>query len=78
MSRARAEFIVEPFTEGVPGPHVVAAIAAARAAGFEPDVGPFGTTIEGESMDVFAALSEVVEASTAIGATRVSVQVTVE
>ena len=78
MSRAKAEFIVEPFTEGTPGPHVVAAIAAARAAGFEPDVGPFGTTIEGETADVFAALSQLVSASTRVGATRVSVQVTVE
>ena len=78
MSRTRAEFIVEPFTEGAPGPHVQAAIAAAREAGFEPDVGPFGTAIEGSSADVFAALSSLVAASQAAGATRVSIQVTVE
>ncbi|NNE95656.1 MAG: hypothetical protein HKN24_06475 [Acidimicrobiales bacterium] len=78
MSQARAEFIVEPFTEGAPGPHVDAAIAAARAAGFEPDVGPFGTAITGAAADVFAALNTLVESSTRAGATRISVQVTVE
>lgn len=77
MSRARAEFIVEPFAEGHPGPHVVAAIAAAEAAGFAPDVGPFGTSIEGEPGSVFTALRSLVDAAVAAGATRVSIQTTV-
>ena len=77
MSRARAEFIVEPFTEGQPGPHVAAAISAAEAAGFAPDVGPYGTSIEGEPDAVLAALQSLVTAATTAGATRVSIQVTV-
>lgn len=77
MSRARAEFIVEPFIEGRPGPHVSAAIAAARAAGLTPDVGPFGTSIEGPSEDLFPALHSLVDAATSAGATRVSIQLTV-
>lgn len=75
--RCRAEFIVEPFTEGNPGPHVSAAIAAAEAAGLSPDVGPFGTSIEGDATVVFAALQQLVADALATGATRVSAQVTV-
>lgn len=77
MVRCRAEFIVEPFTEGNPGPHVSAAIAAAEAAGLSPDVGPFGTAIEGDATVVFAALQQLVADALATGATRVSAQVTV-
>ena len=44
-----AEFTVEPFVEGAPGPHVLAAIQVAESAGLAVDVGPFGTTVVGES-----------------------------
>ncbi len=44
----RAEFTIEPFEEGSPGPHVMAAIEAIRALGFEPEMGPFGTSIDGD------------------------------
>ena len=37
-----AEFTIEPFVEGDPGPHVSAAVAVAEAAGLAVDVGPFG------------------------------------
>ena len=77
MARCRAEFIVEPFEEGHLGPHVSAAIAAAERAGLVPDVGPFGTSIEGEVAAVLAALDAVLSESLAAGATRVSAQLTV-
>ena len=77
MARCRAEFIVEPFEEGHLGPHVSAAIAAAERAGLTPDVGPFGTSIEGGVASVLAALDTVLADSLAAGATRISVQLTV-
>ena len=70
-----AEFLVEPFEEGHPGPHVTAAFAAVRALGLEPVIGPFGTTIEGESEVVMEAVKALLDAATAAGASRVSIQV---
>jgi len=72
-----AEFTIEPFVEGDPGPHVRAAVAVAETAGLAVDVGPFGTAIEGESADVLNAVDAVVRAAVANGATRVSLQLTV-
>ncbi len=72
-----AEFTIEPFVEGDPGPHVRAAIAVAEAAGLAVDVGPFGTAVEGESAAVLDAVDGVVRAAVANGATRVSLQLTV-
>ena len=72
---ARIEFTVEPFEEGNPGPHVQAAIDA--LAPHEPDVGPFGTAIEGSLDDVFTAAANGVRAAMDAGATRVSVNMTV-
>ena len=70
-----AEFLVEPFEVGQPGPHVVAAIEAVRELGFEPVVGPFGTTIEGDSERIVEAVKKLLDAATRAGASRVSVQV---
>ena len=70
-----AEFLVEPFHEGEPGPHVVAAVDAVRALGFEPEIGPFGTTIKGDSGLIVEAVKQLLDAATAAGASRVSVQV---
>ena len=70
-----AEFLVEPFEEGHPGPHVIAAVEAVRKLGFEPVVGPFGTTIEGEAHLVMEAVKNLLDAATDAGASRVSVQV---
>ncbi len=77
MARCRAEFTIQPFEEGNPGPHVVAAIAAARGAGFDPDVGPFGTSVTGGPDEVLQGLQQVVADSLAAGAGRISVQLTV-
>ena len=70
----RAEFLVEPFVEGSPGPHVGAALDACRAHGLEPDVGPFATTIRGPVETVTAAVHEMSRAALAGGATAVQVR----
>jgi uncharacterized protein YqgV (UPF0045/DUF77 family) len=71
----RAEFTVEPFVEGRPGDHVQAAVDALRAAGFEVDVGPFGSAVHGAEGPVVDALAAMLRATVAAGATRVSLQV---
>jgi uncharacterized protein YqgV (UPF0045/DUF77 family) len=70
------EFTIEPFVEGAPGPHVLAGLDAVRAAGFEPEVGPFGSTVRGDLEAVSTAIVDLLGAATAAGATRVSLQVT--
>jgi uncharacterized protein YqgV (UPF0045/DUF77 family) len=76
MSNCRAEFLVEPFEEGAPGPHVRAALDAVSALGLTPEFGPFGTTVVGEQSQVIAALQAMLEAALTNGATRVSLQFT--
>lgn len=75
MPGYRAEFMVEPFVEGSLGPSVMAAVDAVTAHGFEPSVDAFGTSIEGESDPVVAALADMLHAAMGAGATRVTVQV---
>jgi uncharacterized protein YqgV (UPF0045/DUF77 family) len=70
------EFTVEPFIEGSPGPHVQAAVDAARAAGVQVDFGPFGTTVEGDDARVLDAVDAIVRAAVAAGGTRLSLQLT--
>ena len=72
-----AEFTVEPFVEGAPGPHVLAAIQVAESAGLAVDVGPFGTTVVGESALVLSTVDGLVRAAIDSGATRVSLPLTV-
>jgi uncharacterized protein YqgV (UPF0045/DUF77 family) len=73
-----AEFTVEPFVEGEPGPHVRAALAAAEDAaartGLRVEFGPFGTSLAGPAAAVLDALDAVLRAAMAAGASRVSVQ----
>jgi len=71
----RIEFTVEPFHDGAPGPHVHAAVEAARAAGLAVDFGPFGSSVEGDDGAVLAAADAVTRAAIAAGANRVSMQV---
>ena len=72
----RIEFTVEPFHDGAPGPHVHAAVEAARAAGLSVDFGPFGSSVEGDDDRVLSAADAVTRAAIEAGATRVSIQVT--
>ena len=75
---ATAEFTIEPFVDGAPGPHVQAAIAVAEEAGLEVEVGPFGTSVTGETSVVVSTVDALLRAAIDHGATRVSLQVTVD
>jgi uncharacterized protein YqgV (UPF0045/DUF77 family) len=70
-----AEFTIEPFIDGDPGPHVTDALAAARQHDVVVEVGPFGSAIRGEDADALAALHDMLAAAMAAGATRVSLQI---
>ena len=72
-----AEFTIEPFVDGSPGPHVRAAIDVAESAGLTVEVGPFGTALSGESGTVLDTVDAVVRSAIANGAPRVSLQLTV-
>ena len=71
----RLEFTVEPFIEGAPGPHVRAAVDEARRHGLDPEMGPFGTTVDGDAADVLAVVPALVHAAVEAGATRVALAV---
>jgi len=69
------EFSTEPFDlDGVP-PHALEARRIVDDAGLDIEVGPFGTTAEGEADAVLVALDRVFRGALGVGATRISVQV---
>ena len=74
--KAKAEFTIEPFMEGDPGPHVKETIAVAKQSGLDVEIGPFGTTVIGEQETVFELVSELVKTAMDNGASRISLQVT--
>jgi uncharacterized protein YqgV (UPF0045/DUF77 family) len=74
----RAEFTVEPFIPGSPGPHVTAALEAARESGLPVEEGPFGSALVGDDTAVLAAVNSLLGRALAAGATRVSLQVSQE
>lgn len=74
--RLRAEFTTEPFhTDGAPE-HALFAREVAERAGVLEDFGPFGTAVSGAA--VLAALAEIVGGVFDHGATRISVQLSVQ
>lgn len=70
-----AEFTVEPFTPGAPGPHVLAAVQVAAESNLDTEFGPFGTNIRGDDRAVLDAVDAVSRAAIAHGATSVSTQI---
>jgi len=66
------EFTIEPFVEGEPGPHVMSAIEAVQALGFEVEFGPFGSSCRVPDERAAEVTKAVVEAAFANGATHVS------
>jgi uncharacterized protein YqgV (UPF0045/DUF77 family) len=72
---AHVEFTIEPFVEGRPGPHVTAAIDAARADGVDVEVGPFGSSCTVDASAVGGLVGNVTHAAMTNGATHVSVHV---
>ena len=65
---AKAEFTIEPFTEGDPGPHVKEPINVAEQSGLDVEVGPFGTTVIGDQEKVFELVSDLVKTAIENGA----------
>lgn len=72
---AYVEFTIEPFVEGRPGPHVTAAIDAARGHGADVEVGPFGSSCTVDLDTVGSVVRSVTDAAFANGASHVSVHV---
>ena len=70
-----AEFTIEPFVPGAPGPHVQAAIDTCLQAGLDVEVEPFGTRIVGDGEQVATAVGDLTRAALRAGASRVSLQV---
>ena len=66
------EFTIEPFVEGHPGPHVLSAIEAAQAFGYEIDFGPFGASCSVPAAEAAEVAKAVLDAAFANGATHVS------
>jgi uncharacterized protein YqgV (UPF0045/DUF77 family) len=75
VATVSVEFLVEPFEEGSPGPHVRAAVAAMEAAGLAVELGPFASVASGPVDTVARAVGNMVAAAFTAGATRVQVQV---
>ena len=73
--RLKVEFTTEPFElDGFPD-HAKAARRAMDEAGLRVDVGPFGTSAEGEQEQTLAAIGRLLQETLAHGATRISLQV---
>ena len=73
--RVRAEFTTEPFVgEGEVPAHVTHSAALLTEAGLDADLGPFGTSGEGDDRVLLPALTNVFAAALAAGATRVTLQ----
>jgi uncharacterized protein YqgV (UPF0045/DUF77 family) len=72
--QVRVEFTTEPFHgEGEQPPaHVTAAADVLRYAGLSPDLGPLGTSVEGEAGPVVDAVAVALKQALAHGATRVT------
>jgi uncharacterized protein YqgV (UPF0045/DUF77 family) len=73
--QVRVDFTVEPFQEGVLGPHVQAALAQLRARGLTPDAGPFGSSVTGSYSSILPALEPALTAALANGATTIALSV---
>jgi uncharacterized protein YqgV (UPF0045/DUF77 family) len=76
--RLRAEFTTEPFVgeggEGEVPEHVSHSAALLTEAGLDAELGPFGTSVEGDDRILLPALTDVLAAALASGATRVTLQ----
>jgi uncharacterized protein YqgV (UPF0045/DUF77 family) len=73
--RIAVEFLVEPFVEGAPGPHVAAALASIERDGLAVEVGPFSTEVRGSLVAVADGVREVIIAAMEHGATRIQLHV---
>ena len=74
-SELSAEFLVEPFVEGVPGNHVHAAVDAFNGKGLQVEVGPFSSVATGEVDEIAGSVAEMIRGAMAAGATSIRVHV---
>ncbi|MGH9132559.1 MAG: hypothetical protein ACRDZZ_01385 [Ilumatobacteraceae bacterium] len=72
------EFTIEPFVEGKPGRHVVAAVEAASALGVDVEFGPFGSGCTVDAALMPELVGAVIRAAFANGATHVNLDVSDE
>ncbi len=70
------EFTIEPFVEGHPGPHVLAAVEAVEAAGASVEFGPFGSSCRADAATMPGIVAAIVSEAFSRGATHVSLHVT--
>lgn len=78
MKRCNLEFVIEPFVEDAPGPHVVSGIRAVEAKGLEVSMGPFGSTASGSVDAVSEGIGAMVAEAVKNGAQRVLVEVVID
>ena len=71
----RVEFTIEPFVEGQPGRHVLAAVEAVKGLGADVEFGPFGTEFVADDSIAAAGVSALIAAAYANGATHVNLHV---
>ena len=75
---AAVEFLVEPFVEGTPGPHVQAAVDAFVGRGVDVDVGPFASSAAADIDTMADAVAAMVRDAVAAGATCLRIQVSTD
>ena len=78
MTRCHVEFVIEPFVEGSPGPHVRSGIEAMADRGLDVSMGPFGSSVSGEVGELADAVGAMVSAAARDGARRVLVEVVMD
>ena len=78
MNDCTVDFVIEPFNENAPGPHVMSGIKAIEASGLRVSMGAFGSTVSGSVEDVSGAVGAMVAAAAKDGANRVLVEVVID
>ena len=76
MTRCTVEFVIEPFSDGDPGPHVRSGIDAIEDKGLAVTMGPFGSSVEGSIDEIAPAIDAMIRAAVTDGADRVLVEIT--
>ena len=72
---ASVEFLVEPFVEGTPGPHVKAAVQAFEDHQIDVDLGPFASVARGDIDKLAISISRMIVDALAEGATAIRLTV---
>ncbi len=75
MNSYTVEFVIEPFVENAPGPHVMSGIKAVEDRGLQVTMGPFASIVTGDVEDLSGAIGAMVEAAMEHGAERVLIEV---